>query len=56
MCNFPLQQAADIERLSEWVQDLGERVVEVVGMGQNVAVRGGDESEMGFDYLDDVFG
>ena len=38
------------------MQDLVERVVEVVGMGQNIAVRGGNELEMGFDYLDDVFG
>ena len=38
------------------MQDLGEGVVEVVGMGQNVAVRDGNELEMGLNYFDDVFG
>ena len=35
------------------MQDLEEEVEEVVGMGRNVAVREGNELEMGFD---DVFG
>ena len=35
---------------------MGEGVAEVVGMGQNVAVKGGNELEMGLDYFDYVFG